>query len=96
MKKQNITLKVGNTEFIFKVDIIKYNNFLNSSSGKNKIQAVQNFLVGCCDGDDKKAELRNLFNNNPGAPTALLESILEEFAPDVAVVVKKSETEPSE
>lgn len=96
MKKQTITLTIGNAEFTFKVDIIKYNNFLNSGSGKNKVQAVQNFLIGCCDGDDKKAELRTKFNNEPGTPTAVLESILEEFAPDVVVVVKKSETEPSE
>jgi len=96
MKKQTITLTLGNTEFKFKVDIVKYNAFLNSGAGKNKVQAVQNFITGCCEGDAKKMELRNLFNNKPGSDTAILEQILSEFAPDVEVLVKKSETEPAE
>ncbi len=94
MKKQNITLAVAGTEFVFKLDIIKYNAFLNSSSGKNKVQAVNNFLVSCC-ADKQKEDLKNLFNNEPGAATSILEVILEDFAPDVSVVIKKSKTEPS-
>jgi len=97
MKKQTIVLTVGGSDFKFRPDIIKYNNFLNqSSNSKNKVQAIQNFLIQCCEGDDDKEKLRHLFGNKPGTDHAILEQILNEYQEDVAVVVKKSETEPEE
>lgn len=94
MKKQTIELAVAGIDVVFKVDIIKYNAFLNSGAGKNKVQAVNNFLISCCE-ENQKEFLREQFGNEPGTPTALLEVILEEYAPDVSVIVKKSKTEPS-
>lgn len=96
MKKQSLTLGLGphETPVTFHLDVIKYNNFLNSGAGKNKVQAVRNFLVTCCD-DKDKPKLNEIMAQEPGAQNSILEGLLNEYAPDVAVVVKKSETEQS-
>jgi len=97
MKKATITLALGEIgEFDFDVDIVKYNNFLNSSSQKNKVQAVQNFLVTCVQEPAKKDELAKAFRNHPGLALQLLDSVLEAYAPDVAVTVKTLKTEHTE
>ncbi|MEY8240011.1 MAG: putative phage tail assembly chaperone [Cycloclasticus sp.] len=97
MKKQRIVLVLGamQQDVEFNLDIIKYNNFLNAGAGKNKTQAVNNFLVNCCETEHKPI-LQELLANEPGAANSILEVLLEEFAPDVAVVVKKSTTEQSD
>ena len=94
MKKQTIVMIIKGQEVEFNVDIIKYNNFLNSGAGKNKPQAINNFLVGCCS-EKNKETLSKIMADEPGAAMELLEAIITEFAPDVGVVVKKSKTEPS-
>ena len=53
-------------------------------------------MVGCCEGDKKKDELRNQFNNNPSSPTALLEAILEEWKTDSHIEFNKLDVSSQE
>ena len=97
MKKTSIEMAIGHPaqSVIFDVDIIKYNNFLNSGAGKNKTQAVNNFLVTCCK-DKHKPVLQKVMVAEPGAAHSILEVLLNEYAPDVACEVKKSTTAQSD
>lgn len=95
MKTLELTLSVFNPEttdeqdFDFTVDSEKYNKFRTSlSTGKDKISPIHNFVVVCCEKDQRK-ELVAILRAEQGLADKLAEPLLEEWDSKVEVTVKK-------
>ena len=82
-----ITLEVGSQEFTFNLtpqDVTKYFNTLTQN---NKVAPGNNLLVTTVK-QEQRAALKELLEN-PVMVMQLAGSLLEEYGPDVEVIVKK-------
>jgi hypothetical protein len=89
MSQQNteITLEVGEQDFTFNLtpqDVTKYFNALTQT---NKVAPGNNLLMTTVK-QDQRATLKPLLGN-PVMVMQLAGTLLEEYAPDVEVIVKK-------
>lgn len=85
--KRDITLTIGETDFTFTLapqDVTKY---FNAVTPNNKVAPSNNLLTTTVKADNLAA-LRPLLGN-PVLTMQLAGMLLEEYAPDVEVVVKK-------
>lgn len=76
------------TDFNFEVSPETYSDYINGLKTDDKIAPSYNFLMACVVDDEKdalKAELKK-----PGMPILMAQKVLEEYMPDVDVLVKKS------
>lgn len=84
---RSITLEIGDNEFDFNVtpqDITKY---FNSTQQNNKVAPAHNLLMGTVD-QAQKASLKPLLAN-PVHVMSITGALVEEYAPDIGVIVKK-------
>lgn len=85
--KREITLEVGDKEFTFTLtpqDVTKYFNSLTQNS---KVAPANNLLVNTVDQKDR-ATLKSLLGN-PVMVMQLAGALVEEYGPDVEIIVKK-------
>ena len=91
---RDITLTIGETDFIFTLapqDVTKYFNAVNPN---NKVAPSNNLLTTTIKAEQLPA-LRPLLRN-PVLTMQLAGMLLEEYAPDVEIVVKKPSTVQSD
>lgn len=84
---RDITLEIGAQEFTFSLtpqDITKY---FNATTQANKVAPAHNLLMGTVK-QDEKAALKPLLEN-PVTTMTIAGALLEEYSPDVEVIVKK-------
>ncbi|MBC3957681.1 MULTISPECIES: putative phage tail assembly chaperone [Pseudomonas] len=85
---RNITLEFKDQEFTFSLtpqDITKY---FNATTQANKVAPAHNLLMSTV-AQDQKASFKP-FLENPVHTMSLAGALLEEYAPDLGVLVKKS------
>ena len=85
--KREITLELGDKNFTFNLapqDVTKYFNGMTAS---NKVAPTHNLLINTVKADQRD-ELRALIIN-PVMTMQLAGALLEEYAPDVEIIVKK-------
>ncbi|MBX8542460.1 putative phage tail assembly chaperone [Pseudomonas cichorii] len=85
---REVSLEYGDNEFTFNLtpqDITKY---FNSVTQNNKVAPAHNLLMGTV-AQDEKARLKPLLEN-PVTTMTIAGALLEEYSPDVDVIVKKS------
>ena len=85
--KREITLEMGDKNFTFNLapqDVTKYFNGMTAS---NKVAPTHNLLINTVKADQRD-ELRALIIN-PVMTMQLAGVLLEEYAPDVEILVKK-------
>ena len=86
-ERREITLEVGEAEFTFDLtpqDVTKYFNALTQT---NKVAPANNLLVSTVK-QEQRASLKPLLAN-PVTVMQLAGALLEEYAPDVEIIVKK-------
>lgn len=86
--EQEIELEAGGKDFTFTVTRESYNRYINSITPANKVAPSHNFLMDCVN-EDSRASLRELLENTPGAEVQMGGAVIEEYTPDLALVVKK-------
>ena len=87
---RDITLEVGDKEFTFSMtpqDVTKYFNALTQN---NKVAPANNLLVNTVK-QEERASLKALLGN-PVMVMTLAGTLVEEYGPDVEVIVKKPST----
>ncbi len=88
MKKQTITLTIGETEFKFEHTASDYNDYINGLMPDNKIAPAHNLLVRTVN-KDQKDDLKKVLANSPGAEIQIAALLNQEFAPALEISVKK-------
>lgn len=92
---QVLTATVGATDIEFDIGRDDYNKYINSVTQNNKIAPSHNFLMSTVN-EKQKAALREILEQTPGSEVQLAGAILEEYTPDLGIVVKKSSSALSE
>ena len=85
--KREITLTVGEKEFTFAVTPQDVTKYFNGMTASNKVAPTHNLLINTVKAD-QRADLRTLMLN-PVMTMQLAGALLEEYAPDVEIIVKK-------
>ena len=86
-ERREIELEIGNSEFTFELtpqDVTKYFNAVNQN---NKVAPANNLLVTTVK-QEQRASLKPLLAN-PVMVMQLAGTLLEEYGPDVEIIVKK-------
>ena len=86
--KREITLEVGDKEFTFSMTPQDVTKYFNSTTNNNKVAPANNLLMTTVK-QDEKASLKP-FLANPVTVMELAGALLEEYSPDIDVIVKKS------
>ncbi len=90
---RSITLEVGPQEFTFNLTPMDITKYFNSTTQNNKVAPAHNLLMGTV-AQDEKARLKPLLEN-PVSTMTIAGALLEEYSPDVDVIVKKPSATPS-
>ena len=93
-ERREIELEIGNNEFTFELtpqDVTKYFNAVNQN---NKVAPANNLLVTTVK-QEQRASLKPLLAN-PVMVMQLAGTLLEEYAPDVEIIVKKPSSTQSD
>lgn len=93
--EQTLTAEVRGTKFKFNVTRDDYNRYINNVTQKEKIAPSFNFLMSTID-QLQKAELKALLSDIPGSEVQIAGALLEEYTPDLEIVVKKSSSAQTE
>jgi len=80
-------------DFAFTIDTDKYNKLRNALTGKDKITPIHNFVVVCCD-KDQRADLVGILRAEQGLADKIIEPLLEEWDTKVEIIVKKPKPTP--
>jgi hypothetical protein len=88
--QRDITLEVGKDEFTFTLTPQDVTKYFNAVTTTNKVAPSNNLLTNTVKAD-QLASLRPLLIN-PVLTIQLAGTLLEEYAPDVEIVVKKPST----
>lgn len=87
---KTLTLTVSGTDFTFNVSRKAYNDYQNSLfNSKNKVGGANNFLVDVVE-QSQRQELVEFIAHTPGCELELVGAIVENYAPDLELSVKKS------
>ena len=87
---RDITLERGDKEFTFSLTPQIITKYFNATTQANKVAPAHNLLMGTVK-DEDKAALKVLLEN-PITTMTLAGALLEEYSPDVEVIVKKPST----
>lgn len=90
---REITLQISDKEFTFALDPQLVTKYFNSLTATNKVAPSHNLLTNAVK-QEQLASLRPLLAN-PVTTLKLSGALLEEYAPDVEVTVKKPSLAPS-
>ena len=85
---RDITLEFANKEFTFRLTPADVTKYFNSTTQNNKVAPANNLLVNTVE-QAQRAELKP-FLVNPVTVMELVGALLEEYSPDIDVIVKKS------
>ncbi|WP_419787314.1 putative phage tail assembly chaperone [Pseudodesulfovibrio sp.] len=85
---KTIVLTIKDKDITFTVGVDEYNRFVNEMQPKNKVAPAHNFLMRTVD-DASKDDLRALLAL-PGASLDIVGSLVEEYVPDLNIMVGKS------
>lgn len=89
-EKRDITLEVGEKEFTFTLTPQDVTKYFNAMTANNKVAPSHNLLSNTVVAD-QRADLRALLAN-PVMTMQIAGALLEEYAPDVEIIVKKHST----
>lgn len=92
--QRQITLSVGAAEFQFDLTAQDMTKYFNAMTPTNKVAPAHNLLMTTVQAD-QRAALRELLGN-PVLTMQVAGALLEEYAPDVEIAVKKPSTEPND
>ena len=84
---RDITLEVGEKEFTFTLTPQDVTKYFNSLTQNNKVAPANNLLVNTVK-QEERATLKGLLGN-PVMVMQLAGALVEEYGPDVEVIVKK-------
>ena len=87
---RDITLEFADKEFTFRMTPQDVTKYFNSTTNNNKVAPANNLLMTTVK-QDEKASLKP-FLANPVTVMELAGALLEEYSPDIDVIVKKSST----
>ncbi|NWB99085.1 putative phage tail assembly chaperone [Pseudomonas gingeri] len=85
--KRDITLEVGDKEFTFTLTPQDVTKYFNAMTPSNKVAPANNLLANTVQ-QDQRATLKPLLAN-PVMVMQLAGTLLEEYSPDVEIIVKK-------
>lgn len=91
---RDITLEVGDKEFIFALTPQDVTKYFNAITQTNKVSPANNLLVTTVK-QEQRATLKAQLGN-PVLVMQLAGVLLEEYGPDVEITVKKPSTTPND
>jgi hypothetical protein len=86
-ERREITLTVGETDFNFALDSADVTKYFNSLTQASKVAPAVNLLSNTVH-QEQRATLKPMLKN-PVTAMQLANTLLEEYAPDVEITVKK-------
>jgi phosphoglucomutase len=92
-QSREITLEVGTKDFAFTLSPQDVTKYFNAMTATNKVAPSFNLLSTTVK-QEQRAELRELLAN-PVMTMQIAGALLEEYAPDVEIIVKKSSSTPT-
>lgn len=92
-QSREITLEVGTKDFAFFLSPQDVTKYFNAMTANNKVAPSFNLLSTTVK-QEQRAELRELLAN-PVMTMQIAGALLEEYAPDVEIIVKKSSSTPT-
>ncbi|MCK9818398.1 putative phage tail assembly chaperone [Pseudomonas sp. MAFF 302046] len=92
-QSREITLEVGTKDFAFTLSPQDVTKYFNAMTANNKVAPSFNLLSTTVK-QEQRAELRELLTN-PVMTMQIAGALLEEYAPDVEIIVKKSSSTPT-
>jgi hypothetical protein len=95
LNEKKITLEVKGVDFTFNVNRTEYNKYINSITQNSKVAPSHNFLM-CTVDETQRATLRDFLKDTPASEVSIAGQVLEEYTPDLGIVVKKSSSAQSE
>ena len=91
---RDITLEVGDKEFTFELTPQDVTKYFNAVTQNNKVSPANNLLVTTVK-QEQRATLKAQLGN-PVLVMQLAGALLEEYGPDVEIIVKKPSTTPND
>ena len=91
---RDITLEIGDREFTFHLTPQDVTKYFNSTTNNNKVAPANNLLVSTVK-QEERATLKPLLAN-PVTVMELAGALLEEYSPDIDIIVKKPSTTQSD
>ena len=85
---RDITMEIGDREFTFHLTPQDVTKYFNSTTNNNKVAPANNLLVSTVK-QEERASLKPLLAN-PVTVMELAGALLEEYSPDIDIIVKKS------
>ena len=85
---RDITMEIGDPEFTFHLTPQDVTKYFNSTTNNNKVAPANNLLVSTVK-QEERASLKPLLAN-PVTVMELAGALLEEYSPDIDIIVKKS------
>lgn len=85
---REIVLEIGDQEFTFRLTPAEVTKYFNATTNNNKVAPANNLLVTTVL-QEQRAALKPLLAN-PISVMELAGTLMEEYSPDVEVIVKKS------
>lgn len=86
---QTLTATILGEDFVFVIGRDDYNKYINSVTAKEKVAPSHNFLMNTVSPDHLQ-KLKIVLEDNPGAEVQIAGALLEDYTPDLGIVVKKS------
>lgn len=87
--EQRIEISAGDVDLAFCVNRDNYNKYINAVHAKDKVAPSHNFLMATVE-DDCKESLREFLRDTPSGEVQIASFVLEQYTPDINLVVKKS------
>ncbi|WP_421547668.1 putative phage tail assembly chaperone [Pseudomonas sp. QD4] len=87
INSREITLEIGETDFRFTLSPQDVTKYFNAMTATNKVAPSHNLLSTTVN-QEQRAGLRELLAN-PVMTMQIAGALLEEYAPDVEIIVKK-------
>jgi hypothetical protein len=85
---RDITMEIGDREFTFHLTPQDVTKYFNATTQSNKVAPANNLLVSTVK-QEERASLKPLLAN-PVTVMELAGALLEEYSPDIEIIVKKS------
>ena len=85
---RDITMEIGDRDFTFHLTPQDVTKYFNSTTNNNKVAPANNLLVSTVK-QEERASLKPLLAN-PVTVMELAGALLEEYSPDIDIIVKKS------
>ena len=91
---RDITMEIGESEFTFHLTPQDVTKYFNTTTNNNKVAPANNLLVTTVD-QKQRASLKPLLVN-PMTVMELAGALLEEYSPDIDIIVKKPSSTQSD